>query len=378
MRTFLFFQPSLNGHFLEYLHHEYMGALSRENDHFVFVVPESIKKQGEELSWPKGENVDFCFVPDDDMSSCNQVSAVRRSLSQSFIIGKLCKKYKVDICFLNDLINAMPFIVFFLPRRCRVSGILYGIYRWNKDQLPFKKKMFNNIIYKLYSKKRYFKNVFLLNDSDSPTYYNRLFNTTTFSYIPDPINISIDYIPKDNLRAELGIKPTDEVFLQLVVQKRKHPFEILDAIRHLPNHELNNKVFIFTGNIEKEIEGRFLQEVEMLRTKVRIILKTGWVSYETIYDMFQISNYCFTLYDNTNMSSGVLGYAAYFNTKVIGVNNGLLGFLVNKYRLGICVNEIKQEEIRKAMLDITDYPTTCNDYVKNNSIGYFVNTIFNN
>ena len=50
MRTFLFFQPSLNGHFLEYLHHEYMGALSRENDHFVFVVPESIKKQGEELS----------------------------------------------------------------------------------------------------------------------------------------------------------------------------------------------------------------------------------------------------------------------------------------------------------------------------------------
>lgn len=378
MGKFLFFQPSLDGHFLEYLHHEYLEAISQKNDSFIFVVPENFKKQGGELNWPKSKNVNIYFLSDDETTLCNQVSAVRRSITQGLIIGKYCKKYNVDICFLNDLVNSMPFITFFLPKRCRVSGILYGIYRWNTDQLSLKKKLLNYVIFKTYSKIKYFKNVFLLNDSESSVYFNKLFKTTTFSYLPDPINIRNNYIPKDTLKDELGIKPTDVVFLQLVVQKRKHPFDILDAIKQLPKEVLVDKVFIFIGSIEKDIERRFLQEVEMLRTKVRIILKIGWVSYDTVYDMFYIADYCFTLYDNTNMSSGVLGYAAYFNTKVIGVNKGLLGFLINKYHLGICVNEITLEEISKAIIDILDYPTTSNEYVKSNSIDNFVNIIFNN
>lgn len=378
MLTCLFFQPSINGHFLEYLHHEYMASSLNETKNFVFVVPSSLKEQQDGLEWPSIKNAVLVYLTNNEYLKCNQPSAIKRSIAQSRIIRRYCKLYKADYCFLNNLVLAMPLLPFYLPHGCKVSGILYGIYRWNVCQLSRGKLYFNRLIYRLYSKRLFFKKVYLLNDYESAEYFNKRFSTDTFSYLPDPINISKEYVPQDGIRESLGITQNDTVYLQLVIQQRKHPFEILDAIKLMSKEQLEDKVFIFVGVIEESIKDKFLKEVEQLRPKVRIVLKTGRVPFKTIYDLFYISNYCFALYDNSNMSSGVLGYASYFRTSVIGVSYGLLGFLINKYNLGICLNDINASNIMSVITNTNNNHSYDGRYIEANTIQNFVNTIMSN
>lgn len=375
MKVVLFFQPSINGHFLEYLHHEYMASCKNETCKYVFVVPECFQDQKDGLIWPSASHISIVYLNAKEFVDCNNVSAIKRVLSQCKCIRKYCKKYGASHCFLNNLINAMPMLPLFLPKGCKVSGILYGIYRWNEAELSRSKLCINKCLYYIYSKNRFFKKVYLLNDHESPEVFNHSYHTDVFSFLPDPINVSSSYHPRKGFRESLGISSTDKVYLQLVVQPRKHPFEILEAINMMTKEELEDKVFIFTGVIEKSIEEHFRAEVEALKHKARIILKLGRMPYEMVYDLFNISDYCFALYDNTNMSSGVLGYAAYFKTKVIGVSSGLLGALINTFSLGSCVSKISATNVKSEILNSNKNIYNENKYVTINSIENFIREI---
>ena len=51
------------------------------------------------------------------------------------------------------------------------------------------------------------------------------------------------------------------------------------------------------------------------------------------------------MYDNTSMSSGVVGYSSFFGSNVIGPSQGLLGHLIKEYKLGICIDKITPQSI---------------------------------
>ena len=77
-------------------------------------------------------------------------------------------------------------------------------------------------------------------------------------------------------------------------------------------------------------------------------------------------------YHITNLSSGVIGYAALFGKPVIGPSKGLLGHLINKYQLGETVGT----PINKSFLNIQlCTPRKTDLYINENLLTNFIKLI---
>ena len=60
----LIFEPDLNGHRLEYLHHIYSEAILHLEVKFVFAIPSGFKEKDISLNWPKSSNITFHLLED--------------------------------------------------------------------------------------------------------------------------------------------------------------------------------------------------------------------------------------------------------------------------------------------------------------------------
>lgn len=75
----------------------------------------------------------------------------------------------------------------------------------------------------------------------------------------------------------------------------------------------------------------------------------------------------------TNLSSGVLGYAALFNKPVIGPSDGLIGMLIKGNNLGITLESINTQSITNAFKE--NITIGSNNYINKNSINEFCRII---
>lgn len=343
VKTIIFFQPTINGHYLEYMHHEYMESVAHEEIKIIFIVPSSFKQKKNMLKWPPANHIEFSYLTDDEENKCKVTSKFKQAINQTLISRKYINKYNADGIFFNSLVNLMPVLPFFIPRGCKVSGIIYNNYLWNTTEGSIK-KFVNYTLYKLFAIHRSFHSIFLLNDEKSVEVLNARHKVRRFKYLPDPIQ-DIDMLKIINVREKLGIKQSDTVFLQLGIQNRKHALDILSAIDMASDESLNNKAFIFTGVFANGIEEEYKMRIKKLRSKAKIIDLSGRIPFDELYNLFSISDFCFALYDNTSMSSGVVGYSSFFGSNIIGPSQGLLGHLIKEYRLGICIDEITPQSI---------------------------------
>lgn len=373
MKRLLFFQSSVKGHFLEYLHHEYLRALHQADNYYVFVVPADFSERRTMLDWPEAQNVEFMYLTSDEEEKCNNHVNLRQAWWISIIIRKYVKRTLADMVFLNALMNAMPFLPFLLPCKCRVMGIVYGIFLWNLNNMNIPHKIRNYSIYWMFARLSSFHTIFLLNDKLSVSRLNNYFGVDKFKYLPDPIP-NIDKEKLKDIRLELNISPKDKVYLQLGIQPRKHISDIFKAIDSANSEVLKDKVFIFAGVFSDNYEIDYRKWLLKLRDKVRIIDLSGRVPFSELFNLFYIADYSFALYDNANMSSGVLGYSAFFDTFIIGPNKGLLGRLIKENNLGICIDTFSPQMILSAIKQ--EPKRSFNDYCKEHSISGFNNCIF--
>ena len=373
MNTILFFQPTIKGHYLEYIHHEYIGAISMKERYFFFLVPLEFKERKKMLNWPKASNVEFLFLTSSEEKKCNVSNRIKQSFNLSRITRHYIIKLSADIVFFNLLITTIPFLPFFIPPKCKICGIIYSIFTWDESPNSKIRTIANNVLYRLFAKHPVFHSVFLLNDEISVEKLNCRFKTNRFKYLPDPIQ-DIDISLIKDIRSSLGISKTDIVYLQLGIQPRKHVIDILNAIDIAPTDLLKNKVFIFTGVFAGNIEDKYRSYIKKLSKKAHIIDLSGRIPFDDLYNLFNISDFCFALYDNTNMSSGVIGYSAFFSTQVIGPSRGLLGHLIRANKLGICINNINVQDILSALTlsPIPDQQSYCNTH----TVSIFNNCIF--
>ena len=79
-------------------------------------------------------------------------------------------------------------------------------------------------------------------------------------------------------------------------------------------------------------------------------------------------------YQFTNLSSGVLGYAAVFDKPVIGPDGGLIGNLIKENNLGVTISDVSPLGIAPTF-KLKKWNTNSN-YKINNSVGSFINVIF--
>jgi len=368
-----FFTPSVAGHRIEYIHHEYIYASKDTSNKYLFILPESFSKVKDLFLWPESSNIIFDFISDEDGQKCIQSNPLKCSYKISVLLRKYAITRKLDHIFLNTLIDGMPFLPFMLPSSTKVSGIIYGIYLWQEKELSFLKRLYNKYCFWNFIHSSIFSNILLLNDDITTEKLNRKHNIPRFVCLPDPIP-SIDKNDLRNIREQYNIKSDNIVYLQFPVQKRKHSLELLQAIDVMDKKDLSNKTFLFVGKIENSIKNEFLVKVHQLSDKCQIIVEQGFIPYEALFNFCYSSDFLITLYDNYHMSSGVLGYSAFFNKCLISTNNGLLGHLVNKYNLGYCINQNKLENL---ICVLNKGVRECkSDYLKNHNVVNFTEAVF--
>lgn len=373
MKNVLFFEPCLNGHRLEYLHHEAICAAGRKDCCFYFLVPESFEIMKKQFDWPNDDNIVYYLIPETEMMSCHQPNPIKCSLNTAKILKRYVKELSISHVFLNTLIDGMPLLPFCLPSTVFVSGIIYSIYLWQEDELPLLKLMMNRFCFWLFAHHPRMNKILLLNDRLTSRRLNDKNSFSRFADLPDPIT-DIDMNRVKNIRSEYGIPENNIVYLQFPINKRKHPIDILKAIDSMSKEVLKNKSFVFAGNLDKNIAEDFEILSEKLKDKCQIITIKERVSYETLFNLCYSADVLLTLYDNHYMSSGVLGYAAYFNKCVISTGKGLLGKLVNEYHLGYCVRDMTVSSIVDAL---HKEPIKCNkDYASCHRVSDFTKVVF--
>lgn len=363
------------GHHLEYLHHLYLKALQKVDIEFVFVVPEKFKLTSQRFDWPIADNIKFEYLSDESVDAIRRMGGVKASYRLSKICAKAARENMVNEIFLISLVNYLLFLPILLPKGIKISGIIYNIYFYSWKSLSNKQKLEQALLYIIMSKSSKIGRVFLLNDSSAVKYANKLYKTTKFSYISDPI-VKLGSNNTIDIRKKYGISENVKVFLQCgMMTRRKSTLKILDVIANLTDD--NTVYFVFAGKVHGEIHDEFYKKAESLKGSHNIIVKDDHLTYEEMNAFIEASNYIFLLYDNISQSSGFLGHAAIHSKPVIANGNGLIGKLVRRYRLGFLADNLTHESIIIAVRNALKYNFSMpEDYARSHRVDDFIAPVF--
>ena len=373
----LIFDTSVRGHRLEYIHHLYIKAISYPQTSFVFALPKDFLNVKNKLNWPETSNIKFhLFEEESQFSTPFIVSAFKISC----FLKNIIKQYTIDTVFIISMMHLMPVLSFVLPKKVKITGIIYTIYLYTWKETPRFKRRKEAFKYQLLAKMSRFKKIFILNDATSTRYFNRLFKTNKFLFLPDPF-VSIKQDQLCNLRQELNIPTTKKVFLHFGgLTHRKGTLEILKAIELLSEKELEDKCFIFAGKVYEDIKQEFYQLANKQSKRVQLLFFDEFCNFSFLGSLSLSSDYILTPYKDTAQSSGILGFAAQFNKPVIAPQENLIGKLVEKYKLGITLKKVDALSLAstiKSLHIIREEPREPSSYLKINSVENFTNNIFN-
>lgn len=362
------------GHHLEYLNHLYLKAIEVPETSFVFAVPEQFEETKKKFVWPHCENISFDYIDDDVVNKLRQLNGLKYSYQISKLASKYIKKHKVSETFLISLINFVLFLPFLITRHSRISGILYYVYLYDWKRLNWRKRMEQVLLYLIMTNKSNFKELFVLNDSSAAAYYNKLYQTTRFSYIPDPVLLpeQAEYKNSGLFSKPLGAK----AFLQCgMMSKRKMTIKILDTIEALSGDK--KLLFLFTGKIQNDIKEEFYSKYEVIKAHHNIYVQDRHLRYEEMSHFLDSCDYVFILYDNVAQSSGFLGHAALHRKPVIAYSDGLIGKLVRKYHLGYTITDDSPVALSHALQEYVKTTYFVGDrYIKTHQIKDFTKQIF--
>ena len=367
---------SLAGHHLEYLHHLYMGAVERSDWTFRFLMPSSFNEKKNLLSWPNAANITIEILEDIDENIDND-SLLKKSYAKARNLRKYVKLYNPTHIILIDLISYLPFLPFLVSSKVKVRGILYRIYLYEWKASGLLKKVQDTIKFILFSRCGLFERVFILNDSAAAAYLNRLYSTSHFCYLPDPVAAPKDYTPS-NIRDGLLISEGNTVYLHPGgMLPYKGTLEMLKAFNTMEPSILSNITLILAGRVTPPIKEQFMTLFNQLKEKMQVLLMEGYLPDNDLADLFYSCDYVLIPYRVKSQSSGIVGHAAFYNKPVVVAHGGIIGKAVRRWHLGIPLNSPSAECIRWFVEAPISMQVHGESYVKTHSIEIFCEKIMN-
>ncbi len=371
----LVFNTSLRGHYLEYFHHIYMGALQRPEKHFLFAYPEEDASQLKQMEWPSSPNVTLKPVKGLNVTG----SIIKKARLYSKALGREVETVKADEVILTNIMQYLPFLPIYV-HKTKVKGIIYTIYLylWKTDGI--KKRIFDIVKFLIFKRSKVVHKVYVLADNSAAVCLNKLYKTDKFDFICDPVV----RVNKDNvrdLREELGVSQNKVFVLHAGdLSCRKGTIALLKGLVSCDNTVLDRYYFLFAGRISPSIKNEFDELYNQLQTKTKDVkLITGFIPFDFLGSMIFTSDLLMLNYLQTAQSSGFIGYAADFGKPVVVINNGLLKKNVRKFKLGYVIPDASPDTIRD-FLDCYQKgcyePSPCSSkYVETNSIENFSDTL---
>lgn len=370
------FDTKSAGHHMEYLHHLYEMALSKLDDNFVFVVPDSFNNKKHLFDWKKSPNISFEYIRDSRESYSSILDLIINSWKICFTLRNIIKKYSISYVFAIELIHFYPFAPFLIQRHVKLSGIIYRIYLYKESEETKIKELVNKSKFWLMAKFKVFFKVFLLNDYKSAEKLNQIYYTSKFKGLPDPfVRLSED--GQFDFRQKYNIPEDAILFAHFgALDFRKGSLDILDALPFLTESQKHKYWFVFAGKVNDAFEKVFAAKCDNLSSSYNIICKNEFCSFEFLSSLCKACNAILAPYHETCLSSGMLGYASQFHKPVIAPNKNLIGYLVNTNRLGIGIIDTNPSSIVSAMSIIeSDKIVVSDHYSKKNSVQSFIDVI---
>lgn len=371
----LVFTHLITGHFLEYIHHIYEGAAKDIENQYFFIIPRVFEDVKSNYSWIDAPNLNFIYLSDEELTATKKKNQIIVAWYLSRIVKKYVRDLSVDRVFLLWLIGLMPFLPLFLPRTVKVSGILYRIHLYKKDDQSGLKNFIEDVRMRFICLMHNVEEIYVLNDKKSTTTLNSLYGVNKFRYLPDPVPHIVKTDLK-NLREDLNIEGKKKIYLHFgAMDERKGTLTILKAIIETKPSILNNSAFIFAGRVDKTIKKDFYEILKTAERKCEIIVYDKFCENEFLYNLCYTCDYILIPYFNTCQSSGVIGYASFFRKPVIGPSNGLLGHLIKENRLGLTIDDIDSRKLAEQLE--RDIIFNCEDsYSKSHTVEAFIDAVF--
>lgn len=373
-KRILIFDTVVSGHHIEYIHHLLTKANS-SNDEYIFYLPEEFEQyKGNNMNWNYNKNVSFIFF--NASKNLNDSSILVASFKMCILLGKAVKEFNVTHVFLISLIAFIPFLPLFVSRKIKVSGIIYQIYLYRWKNSSFIQKALDVFKYLILSYSKCINNIYILNDEASARRFNEIYNSNKYTFIVDP------YVPINAKEVDvnfLNIIPKNKIYFHFgSLSERKGTLEILKAIKLVKPSIQKESTFIFAGKVKKEISEDFYRLISEIKqtNSSQIIIIDRFCEYSLIAELCKKSDILLMPYKVVSQSSGVIGYAAQYNTPVLAPAKGLIGKLVKKYKLGYVIPEVNSysiaEFINKRDILVKQIPS---NYLKENNVDNFINTI---
>lgn len=371
MKTLIYF-TSVTGHNIEFIHHLYMGYFYSEKE-ALFVIPEKFHQQESLFDWPKCERITFDYLSAEEIGSLGD-SLFRKSFRFSKLLRKYMTKNHVRVAFVADLMGLMPFLPFVLSKRFSIYGLTFGVYLYRWYTRAKYKSLLEAICHCLMAKSKSIKSIYVGNDTSAPLYYNRLFKTHKYKYVPDPFNCI--EVPFRDLRKEYGIAVDKKVMYHFgSMGGRKGTIQIINSIIELNEEEREKYVFVFAGIVQDK--EAFYNAINKIENRNNIFIFDRFCDFEFISQWCQCCDAILIPYSHTHSSSGLLGYAAQYKKPVIGPNSGLIGKLIRRNHLGLDLDIINSDKLRRAYQDIDNWNYRVNNYVSKNSVSHFSEIVIN-
>lgn len=365
MRT-LIYSPTPEGHYVEYLHHLYLHALADVENEYVFIChPHYLT-----LRWKNCNNIKMVAMSDKEIVCDSEGSLLKRAYKITQQLRIWCKQYDIDRIWLLGLMNVMPFVAFCLPRKVKVTGIIYRIYFYSETKPSLLRTMMEKVRYSLLAISSSISKVMILNSETATIKLRKMFHSDKFCFLPDPVPSINDTNVKD-VRHELGIDISKKIFLHFgAMTERKGTLEILDAISLLSEEKLSDKVFLFAGKVNGDIKTQFYNKLDTLKTKANIKVFDEFCSFEFLFNLCYTCDVILIPYKEVMQSSGVIGYASHFRKPVIGPSAGLIGELIKQYHLGITIKQVSAKLVADAI--VKEFPDAKIDYAQGHTVENFI------
>lgn len=322
-------------------------------------------------------------LPSQIENKINSVSSViLKSLYELEFISKYCNENRINsVLFLYiDYFQIALGISSFLFKRFnfKFHGILFSTFFYQSRKINRLKSWFQ---LKLLLLSPQLQRLFILNDIKLVNYLNSHFDKLLFSYLPDPVKKPI--FSNIQVRKLLRLNENDYIFLTLGrITSRKNIHNLIKAFNQMEASFLVNSKLIVCGEFSDGVYKELA--LDSITDKIRnniIIIDRNLDDCE--FDAFIHQSNCVCVaYTNFYGSSGIIGKAASARKIVLGSNQGIIGYIMDKYSLGISVDSNSIDSISDGIKRIRFEEQKLlkeakfNDYCEDNSEESFLNFLF--
>ena len=399
----LIFDLSVRGHHPSYIQHliEYWQSRQIAKTLNIVVSLQFLEEHFDVVKFAqsgKREDIDFIPITREEEQSLNSYKSkfkrVLRNFQEWHLLCKYANQLQADHCLIMYFDKCQLPLALGAKPPCSFSGIYFRptfhyhqlthyeptwkdrIQQW-RERITISRILANPKLEEL----------FCLDPLAVP-HLNQFQDRAKATHLPDPVKpVEPSSAILHSCRDRVKIDPSRRVFLLFgSLTSRKGIYQLLNAIYSLSVDLCQKLCLLLVGesSIANELESKI---AEICQTRpVQIIRHYQFVPEAEIPAYFQLCDVVLAPYQRHVGMSGILLLAAAFNKPVLCSNYGLMGEMVQRYKLGLTVDSMRPEEIAAGLsqfLQIPNVSDLCDsiammNFAKQNSAEEFARVIFEN